>query len=200
MDRSDEALIVAHRQGDSTAFGELVRRHADSLFGYLMRMTDNREQAEDHFQETFRRVHQRAGTFESRGRFEAWLFSIASKVAMDDLRKRSRRPKMVSVNLSENWNHTGGNSPHCGSPIAGEDCTNPSQAAILAEQRAQVRQALGGLPPRQRATVILAYYEGLAYREVADVLGCSVGTVKAQMFRALRKLAYLLSGVQEGRT
>ena len=196
MDRSDEVLIVAHRHGDTTAFGELVRRHADSLLGYLMRMTDNREQAEDLFQETFKRVHRRASTFKGRGRFKRWLFSIASNVAIDDLRKRVGKPRMVSVSEIENCTHTSCGSPHSSSAVAVEDCTNPSHAAILAEERAQVQQALGRLPPRQRATVILAYYQGLAYCQVADVLGCSVGTVKAQMFRALRRLADLLSDMQ----
>ena len=96
MVNTDKSLIDAHLQGDTTAFGELVRRHGDSLLGYLTRMTGSREQAEDLFQETFKRVHEKADTFRG-SRIKSWLFAIATNVAIDGMRK-SRRLQVVSLN------------------------------------------------------------------------------------------------------
>ena len=75
------------------------------------------------------------------------------------------------------------------------NCFEPSEAAIRSEQKEQVRQAVEELPNRQRATLVLAYYQQLSYSEVADVLGCSTGTVKVHMSRALRTLAQRLPDI-----
>ena len=96
MENTDKSLIDAHRQGDKTAFSELVRRYGDSLLGYLTRMTGSIEQAEDLFQETFKRVHEKADTFRG-SRIKSWLFAIATNVAIDGMRK-SRRLQVVSLN------------------------------------------------------------------------------------------------------
>ena len=188
MDKTDKSLIEAHLQGDSEAFGELVRRYGDSLLGYLTKMCRNREQAKDLFQETFRKVHQKAHTLRG-GNFKSWLYTIATRVAMDSSR-RSSRLRMVS--LSSKVGCDGDNCPELGSVAMAEEAHDPSQEAVIAEQKEQVRRALESLPERQRATVILAYYQGLTYSEVAAVMDCSIGTVKTQMFRALRTLAQRL--------
>lgn len=191
MDRSDEELILAHRQGDAAAFPELVRRHADSLLSYHMRMTQDRQLAEDLFQETFRKVHERASQFQKRGRFASWLFSIAYTTAMDELRRRDSKLKLVSQDPSDCANVS--ELAATGKAVLGNCRNNPAQAAILAEEKAQVQRALEELPPRQRATVILVYFQGLTYNDAADALGCTLGTVKTQMFRAMKTLARTLS-------
>ena len=81
--------------------------------------------------------------------------------------------------------------------IVAEKTVNPLDAAVQAERKVKLREALEHLPPRQRATLVLAYYQGLTYPEVAKTLGCSLGTVKTQMYRALRKLARLLGDIEE---
>jgi RNA polymerase sigma-70 factor (ECF subfamily) len=185
MENTDKSLIDAHCQGDPSAFGELVRRYGDSVLGYLIRMSSNREQAEDLFQETFKRVHEKAHTF--RGpQFKGWLFKIATRVALDGFR-RGRRIKAVSLNQQLDCGNP--NSEQLGAVAVADNSYNPSEQALKAEQREQVRQAIELLPAKQRATLILAYYQQLSYPDVAEVLGCSVGTVKTQMFRALKTLA-----------
>jgi RNA polymerase sigma-70 factor (ECF subfamily) len=185
MENTDKSLIDAHCQGDPSAFGELVRRYGDSVLGYLIRMSPNREQAEDLFQETFKRVHEKAHTF--RGpQFKGWLFKIATRVALDGFR-RGRRIKAVSLNQQLDCDNP--NSEQLGAVALADSSCNPSEQALKAEQREQVRRAIDLLPARQRATLILAYYQQLSYPDVAEVLGCSVGTVKTQMFRALKTLA-----------
>ena len=191
MEKTDKSLIDAHLQGDSTAFGELVRRYGDSLLGYLTKICRNREQAKDLFQETFRKVHEKAHTLKS-SHFKSWLYTIATRVAMDSLRKQ-KRVQMVS--LSNKVDCDGDNCPELGAVMVADDCLDPPQEAVKAEQKQQVRQAVESLPDRQRATLVLAYYQGLSYREVATALDCSIGTVKTQMFRALRTLAQRLPDV-----
>jgi RNA polymerase sigma-70 factor (ECF subfamily) len=191
MDNSDNSLIKAHCKGDPTAFGELVRRYGDGIFGYLMRMSRNRHEAEDLFQETFKRVHEKAHTFGG-GRFKSWLYTIATHVAIDGMRRR-KGMMVVSLNQKFDSSERGGEAAAI---VAADDSNEPSLAASKAEQVEQVRAAIMSLPSRQRATLVLAYYQQLSYSEVAKVLGCSLGTVKTQMYRALKTLGEKLPDVQ----
>ncbi len=197
MEKTDKSLLDAHRQGDATAFGELVRRHGDSLLGYLIRMSGSRERAEDLFQETFKRVHEKAHTFRgSPGggqgpQFKGWLFRIATRIVFDGARK-SESLKIVSLNQPADCGGEG--EPLEAVAVADNSC-NPTEQVLRAERTEQVRRAIGSLPARQRAALVLAYYQQLTYREVAAALGCSEGTVKTQMYRALRTLARTLPEV-----
>ena len=185
MEHTDNSLIAAHCSGDSTAFAELVRRYGNAVLGYLVRMTADREQAEDLFQETFRKVHEKAHTFRG-SNFKSWLFTIATRTAIDHLRRRKRRP---TVSLNQPLGCNDGNCDELGSTAVAEGSDDPSDEAIKAEQKQQVRLAIEELPARQRATLVLAYYQQLSYSDVARTMGCSIGTVKMQMSRALKTLA-----------
>jgi RNA polymerase sigma-70 factor (ECF subfamily) len=193
MVKTDKSLIDAHIKGDTTAFGELVRRYGDGLLGYLMRMTGSVEHAEDLFQETFKRVHEKADTFRG-NRIKSWLFAIATNVAIDGFRKDSRL-QVTSLNQKLDCDDEEGRE--LSAVAVADNSYEPSQKAIIAERKKQVRQALELLPAKQRATVVLAYYQHLSYPEVAQVLGCSVGTVKTQMYRALKTLAQRLPDISE---
>jgi RNA polymerase sigma-70 factor (ECF subfamily) len=190
MVKTDKSLIDAHLKGDTTAFGELVRRYGDSILGYLTRMAGSREQAEDLFQETFKRAHEKADTFRG-SRLKPWLFTIATRVAIDDFRRR-KRLKVISLNQKLDCEEEG---QELSAVAVADNSYEPSQKAIMAEQKEQVRQALDLLPARQRATLVLAYYQQLSYSEVSQVLGCSIGTVKTQMYRALKTLAQRLPDI-----
>jgi RNA polymerase sigma-70 factor (ECF subfamily) len=191
MENTDKSLIEAHCKGDKTAFSELVRRYGDSILGYLMRMSGNHHQAEDLFQETFKRVHEKAHTFRG-DKFKSWLFTIATNVAIDGLRRR-RRMRIVSLN--QRLDCSDQDSEELSAVALADDSYEPSQEAAKAEQVEKVREAIESLPARQRATLVLAYYQQLSYPEVAKVMGCSLGTVKTQMYRALRALAQKLPDV-----
>ncbi len=191
MENTDRSLVDAHLRGDRTAFGELVSRYGDSLLGYLTRVCGNREQAEDLFQETFRRVHEKAHTLRGR-QFKSWLYTIATRVAIDGFRRRARRH---AISLNQKLDCDGENCEELAAVAVAESCRDPSEKVIRAEQKEQVRQALESLPARQRVTLVLAYYQGLTYREVADVMGCSMGAVKTHMYRALKTLARRLPDV-----
>jgi RNA polymerase sigma-70 factor (ECF subfamily) len=193
MVKNDEGLIDAHPKGDTTAFGEFVRRYGDSLLGYLTRMTDIVEQAEDLFQETLKSVYEKADTFRG-GRIQSWKFAIATNMAIDGFHRNSRL-QITSLNQKLDGDHDEGRG--LGAVAVADNSNEPSQKAIMAERKEQVRQALEMLPAKQRATLVLAYFKQLSYPEVAQVLDCSVGTVKTQMYRALKTLAQRLPDISE---
>ncbi len=191
---SDKSLIEAHLRGETAAFESIVRRYGDGLLGYLIKMTGNREQAEDLFQETFRRVHEKAHTFRGRS-FKSWMFTIANRLVIDGYRKQARR-----ATVSLDGGCCDGDGCCGGAAVVEADCDEPAKRAIDAENMEKVRAAVDQLAKQQKATLILAYYQGLTYAEVAQVLDCSVGSVKRHMYRALRTLADKLpdvSGVVE---
>ncbi|MBN1361167.1 MAG: sigma-70 family RNA polymerase sigma factor [Sedimentisphaerales bacterium] len=185
---SDESLIAAYACGDQAAFSELVQRHGDSVLGYLYHMTGNRDQAEDLFQETFKKVHEKGHTFRGE-HFKSWLFTIATRTAIDAARKGKRQ---ATISLDQEFDCESQDGHTAGTALLASDAPDPAEEAAREEQKTQVRQAIEDLPVRQRATLLLAYYQQLSYREVARVLGCSVGTVKTQMSRALGTLAHKL--------
>ena len=192
MDNTDKRLLEAHCKGDPKAFGELVRQYGDGILGYLTRMSRNRHEAEDLFQETFKRVHEKAHTFRG-SHFKSWLFTIATHVAIDGMR---RRKNMRVVSLNQKLDCSDQDSEELSAVALVDESNEPSQEAVKTEQIQQVREAVMSLPSRQRATLVLAYYQQLSYPEVAKVLGCSLGTVKTQMYRALKTLGQKLPDVQ----
>jgi RNA polymerase sigma-70 factor (ECF subfamily) len=156
-------------------------------------MTGSIEQAEDLFQETFKRVHEKADTFRG-SRIKSWLFAIATNVAIDGFR-RGKRLQVTSLNQKLDCADDEGQE--LGAVAVVDNSCEPSQKAIITERKEQVRQALELLPTKQRATLVLAYFQQLSYPDVAQVLGCSVGTVKTQMYRALKTLAQRLPDISE---
>jgi RNA polymerase sigma-70 factor (ECF subfamily) len=183
MEGLDESLVAAHLRGDPAAFCELVRRYGDGVLGYLFRMTGNRDQAEDLFQETFKRVHEKARSYRG-GSFKSWLFTIATRVTIDMARRR-KRLAIFSLNRGIDCD----DDPAPLERVSAENAPDPVEEAVKEEQKEQVRRAIASLPIGQRAALVLAYYQQLSYQEVAETLGCSVGSVKTQMSRALAKLA-----------
>ncbi len=183
MDGLDESLIAAHLRGDPAAFRELVRQYGDGVLGYLFRMTGSRDQAEDLFQETFKRVHEKARTYRG-GSFKSWLYTIATRVTID-MARRGKRLAFLSLDRDTDCE----DDPAPLDAVIADDAPDPAEEAVKEEQKEQVRRAIESLPVGQRAALVLAYYQQLSYQEVAETLGCSVGSVKTQMSRALAKLA-----------
>ena len=194
MDYSDRSLIDAHLRGDEAAFGELVGRHGGGLLGYLVRMTGDVGLAEDVFQETFQRVHAKAHTLKG-DNVKGWLFRIATNVAINDFRKRKR---LKFVSLEGNGDCENGECSGLSAAVLTDCSTEPSAAVATAEMKEQVREAIGSLPAKQRVVLILSYYQRLSYGEIANVLGCTRGTVKTHMFRALKTLAKRLPDAEGG--
>ena len=181
MQNSDKSLVDAHCKGSTTAFAELLQRYGSIVLGFLIQMTGNYQQAEDLFQETFKRLHEKADSFRGTN-LKPWLLKIATNMAINNSRK-NKNLKLIS--LDQEIECKNGN---CEKPANITITDNPLNKLLNAEYKEQLRQAVSLLPPKQRATLVLAYYHQLTYPEVATTLGCSLGTVKTQMYRALKKL------------
>jgi RNA polymerase sigma-70 factor, ECF subfamily len=140
------------------------------------------------FQEVFLRVHRNAHSFRENCRFKTWLFQLATHAAIDQWRARQRRPVLLSFH-----------DPAAGSAAdtASADVPDPADAAAQSELRDEVRAAVASLPDRQRAALVLTYFEGFTGREAAEVLKCSESSVKTHLSRALQALAQHLPNPDE---
>lgn len=184
---SDEALLLRYREeADERAFAELVRRYERELYSYLRRYLGSAEMAEDAFQATFLQVHLKCDRFEEGRRFRPWLYTIATNQAID-AQRRNRRHKLMSLD----WRHSHGSDGEDAGALADllrADVADPTGDMEAAERTTWIRDAVAGLSADLRAVVALIYYQGMKYREAADVLKIPVGTVKSRMHSAVLKL------------
>lgn len=176
---SDEQLISSFRGGDEQAFTQLVRRYEKRLYNYLLRFLGQASWAEDVFQETFLQVHISAGSFDTRRRFQAWLYTIATNKARDYLRSHARRH---TVQLTSIDDQTGSNQ--LWDQLLAEN-TTAADILDLKEQKEIVRRAVAQLPDHLRQILILGYFERLSYKEMAEVLDIPLGTVKSRLHAAV---------------
>jgi RNA polymerase sigma-70 factor (ECF subfamily) len=190
---TDEELLRRYRNtGERGTFEELVRRYETELYGYLHRYLGDATLAEDAFQATFLQLHLKCGQYDDRRRVRPWLYTIATNQAID-AQRRSKRHRMVSL---DQRNCRG--AKEMGSLLEWEssDGPGPHEELELGETRREARAALATLPEPLRRAVHLIYYQGLKYREAAEVLSIPVGTVKSRLHAAIRKLAEVF-GVQD---
>ena len=168
---TDEQLVEAFRQGDPEGFRGLVRRYQETMYRFAYRMTGNPMDADDLTQETFLRVYRNLGKFRGEASFRTWLYRVArSRIA--NFRRRAVLDRLLLKKPEAR-------GPE---PEPGED------PLIRREEAARLREMIASLPDRQRTTLILKFFQGLKYREFAEVLECSVGTAKANLFHAVRAL------------
>lgn len=183
---SDEALMEAYRDfGDRAAFEELVHRYERELYAYLSRYIGNSTLAEDAFQATFLQVHAKCRHFDAGRKFRPWLYTIATNQAID-IQRRNKRHKLTS--LDHRPAASEGQDMGSLMDLLASDEAAPSEELDAAEQGAWIRQAVAGLPEQLKTAVNLIYYQGLKYREAADVLNVPVGTVKSRLHSAIYKL------------
>jgi RNA polymerase sigma-70 factor, ECF subfamily len=195
---SDEELLLAyHEAADREAFAELVRRYERELYSYLRRYLGDASMAEDAFQTTFLQVHLKCDQFEQGRKFRPWLYTIATNQAIDAQRRNKRHR---NVSLDRNTRHE--NSDDVGSLmdlLVSKEPT-PDSHAESTQQREWIRTAVDQLPDALREAVALVYYQGLKYREAADILDIPVGTVKSRLHSAILKLNEAWMQSQENST
>lgn len=168
-------------EGDRDAFEELYRAYQRRIFGYLFRMLEDAELAEETANDVLVEVWKSARSFQGRSRPSTWIFGIAHHRAMNELRKR----RVPTEDLA-----------------AAEDIASreegPEAAASGKERTEKLRQAISSLSPEHREVVELTFFRGLSYEEIARIAGCPVNTVKTRMFYARRKLQAILGGMGLG--
>jgi RNA polymerase sigma-70 factor (ECF subfamily) len=181
-DDHDVELLKAVASGDKAgeaALGQLYDRYRVILFSVLMRILNNREEAEDVLQEVFLQVWRRAADFDAnRGRPFTWLVTLARSRGIDRLRAIGSRERVVA---------------EAGASEPAEEVSDAATDAIRSEQRGVVNSALSQLPEEQKRPLMLAYFDGLTQSEIAAQLGAPLGTVKTRMRSGMIKLRELLS-------
>lgn len=177
-DRQDMARLAA---GHDASLNELMDRHGERLFHYLLRLLRNESDAADMAQESFVRVYQHRAEFDGERRFSTWLYTIATNLARDRHRWRDRHPE-VSL---ENENAETGHSlrEHIPEPNA-----DPSESLVVKERGDLVRQAVSTLPEDLRVPLVLSAYEEQSHAEIGTVLGCTAKAVEMKLYRARQEL------------
>jgi RNA polymerase sigma-70 factor (ECF subfamily) len=182
---SDEELIARYRAGYTAAFTELVRRYERELYNYLRRYLGDATLAEDVFQNTFLQLHLKLDLYEKGRLVRPWLYTIATHQAIDAMRK-SGRHQAVSLDAKAPSQDESSNS--FVDLLEGSE-TDPLDGLEATERQQWVREALSQLPIYLRSVVVMAYYQGLKYREIAEALDIPVGTVKSRLHAAVARLA-----------
>lgn len=182
---TDEQLLIEYRaNGDRELYAQLVYRYERELFNYLRRYLGNSEMAEDVFQTAFLAVHMKAHTFQEGRRFRPWLYSIATHAAID---ARRRNKKHTKFSLDSPIEGDGFDMLALASLLESED-PSPEGVALSKERVRLIQEALQNLPEPMTAVVQLVYFQGMKYREAAEVLEIPVGTVKSRLNNAIKQL------------
>lgn len=183
---SDEQLLQSHKQGDQTAFEQLIQRYRAQLFHFLVRFTANRATAEDVFQEAFLQVHLSVDSFDPKRRFKPWLFTIAANKARDHMRKQARRP---AAPLSA---PVGGDSEEESQSFVDllqADLPLPEERMAEKETAERITQTIYRMPEHLREILLLAYFEQFSYNDIAQILSIPLGTVKSRLHTAVGTFA-----------
>src|SRR5271169_4208700 len=185
---SDEQLVEAARQGDMGAFEELVARHRDKIYARAFSMMRNEDEAVDLSQEAWVKSWQRLNQFQGDSSFGTWVTRIVINLCLDQLRKQKRQR---SESIEEMDQESGGVERQM--PVV---TVNPTAGLERGELRQRIDRALGQLSHEHRTVLMLHEFEELEYKEIAKVMGCSIGTVMSRLFYARRKMAALLADVK----
>ena len=181
---TDEQLLANYGRGDQAAFAELIRRYQPELFAFLQRFVADGATAEDLFQETFVQVHRNARSFDPQRRFRPWLFTIAANKARDFLRSHGRRT-LQSLDRS-----TGSDEDATAFvDLMASDTATPPVELSAAEDIAAVQEVLEELSPLYKQVLTMSFFNGFAYKEMAEMLEVPLGTVKSRLHAAVAAFA-----------
>ena len=178
---SDNRLMEDVKEGKVEKMAVLFEKHHISLFNFFMRLTGNRNISEDLVQEVFMRMLKYRSTYQGRSKFTLWMYQIARNAHIDFLRKKKN-----TLPLDEQWSE----------PITSE--ASPAEKLEGDQEVLLMRQALAQLPLKKREVLILSRYQNLKYKEIAELMDCHIGTVKAHVHRAIKELGKIYFELQGG--
>ena len=183
---ADADILRRCLAGDELAYRELVERYQRQVFSLARRMVGSAEDAEDLTQETFVRMFKALERYDPSRPFSAWLFTIATRLCIDHLRRRRVRP------ISMVQREPGGDEEYT---LEIEDRgPRPDEQAVHAEEEGRVQDLIDSLPHHYRIVVLLRHQQDLSYEEIAEALHLPLGTVKARIHRARALLKQRLEG------
>ncbi len=182
---TDEQLLVKYRtDGDREAYAQLVQRYERQLYSYLRRYLGHAEMAEDVFQATFLQVHLKCDRFDETRRFRPWLYTVATNQAID-AQRRNKRHRMVSLDRGSSSEDV--DIGTLVNLLEGKE-SDPLENVSQLERGQWVQDAIDQLSEAMRSVIELVYYQGMKYREAAEILDIPVGTVKSRLHAAIIKL------------
>jgi RNA polymerase sigma-70 factor (ECF subfamily) len=180
--RTDEELVVEIRRGEPGAFDELYRRYERRLFGYIRRMVQDRDLAEDLFQEVVLIVLCDRSVDLAEGKFAAWIFTVARNRCLTHLRQSDRRAEKL-----REWATRGPEIP---------PARSPEEIAVRRDELATLRTALEALSPAHQDALLLKEMGRLTYREIAEIQEVPEGTAKSRLHHAIKSIRRILGGCQ----
>jgi len=184
VEATDHELMIAVRAGEIARLGELFERHHRRLYGFFVRLTSQPAVSEDLVQVVFYRILKYRHTYRDEGRFTAWIYHLARKVAADHFRKHAGSVATDPASLTDH-------------PDA---APSPDSRAAEADDLLLLRQALARLPLEHREVLVLSRLQSVEHKEIARLLDCSVGAVKVRVHRALKELREIYFKIRKGQT
>jgi RNA polymerase sigma-70 factor (ECF subfamily) len=178
----DVALMLRVQAGDEAAFRDLFQRFSPRVLQFVRRLVPSEARAEELTQDVFVQVFRFRLRYRPESRFAAWVFRIATNLCLNELRRPERQ---LRVDL---WDRRGDDDRPDEPQLPDPAAPTAEQAAATRELSRRLEAAVAALPAKQRAALLLSRMDGLAYRDVGEVLGCSEGAVKALLFRATQGL------------
>ena len=189
-DEQDTLDMARLAEGHDAALNDLMERHGEKLFHYLIRCLQNEDDAADLAQESFVRVYQHRARFDTKQKFSTWLFAIATNLIKDRYRWRSRHPQVSLDAESDQDGSSLGETLPTANPT-------PTERAEADERGQAVRQAIAELPEELRTPLILAEYEEKSQAEIGEILGCTAKAVETRIYRARQHLRASLAKLLE---
>lgn len=177
MEQKDKEWLARYRRGDVSALGEMVEQYRRPLFGFILKMTEGRDEAEDIFQEVWIRAIRHLDTYKER-RFMSWLFRIAHNLIID--RARKRKP---DVSLQDSSEDRVALEDYVASPTP-----TPLEHAEHADMKSRIAVAVNQLPADQKSVFLMRMEGDLSFKEIAKIQGVSINTALARMHYAMDKL------------
>lgn len=194
VEEEDKAWVERAQAGDMKAYDSLVTRHRGRIHAMIRNMIKNETDAWDLSQDVFIKAWQALPRFEAKARFSTWLYRIAHNTVYDFLRRR--RPEGGDEINDEIFSRDRIDPAAVATPA---ESRSPDDALASGELREKIESALSKLSPEHREAVLLKDVQGLAYKEIADVMGCTLGTVMSRLFYARQKLQTLLQDEYDAR-
>jgi RNA polymerase sigma-70 factor, ECF subfamily len=187
----DFDLVKRCQAGDTGAFDELVTKYRSKVFSMIYGMVQNEQDAWDLAQEGFLKAWRSIHRFKCQSSFYTWLYRIMTNVTIDALRRKSfRSDSEFDDRIAPAEFEAGSRTTPASAPL-------PDLSLERAEIRQRIELAIGKLTPEHRAVIVMKEIQDLQYNEIADILGCSVGTVMSRLFYARKKLQTLLKDIYE---
>src|SRR5437588_3258955 len=185
-EKDDAGVVTSFLGGEERAFTELVERYQTRLLNFIYRTIGDRDRAEDLVQEVFIRVHRHLHRFDRSKKFSTWVYTIASNLAKNELRNRSRNPLVLFQTMQ-------GNNDEEDRPLQFEDTTSrPDDLFRRRHLRELVEDTVAKLPEHHRQVFVLRELEGKSYEEIAEITDCNLGTVKSRLNRARNAFASII--------